>query len=342
MRSRFLLPTVALFGVATGGLHPLVSLGLARLGQGEIIVGLVTAAFYLGAFSGAIGCRYLVELLGYRRSFAVVATVGSISTAALSLTDLWWVWMLLRLLAGCALGVYYVTVESWIIRATRPSERNINLAAYETVRLTAVALGPLILSLASIISGFMGAALAMVAAGLPLVLIRKDPALGRDMEQAPAPLLGVVWRVPAAVAACLIAGVYAGSFYGLGSLFASGLGWTDAGVPIFMTAVLLAPVLTQVPLGTLADRFGRRFLILVATGVAAISGAALSLGIGADHLTTIALTMLCGGACYPLYALGVGLMSESLEPREILAGNGLTNVAYNIGAISGPLQQPRQ
>jgi hypothetical protein len=116
MRSRFLLPTVALFGVATGGLHPLVSLGLARLGQGEIIVGLVTAAFYLGAFSGAI-----------------------------------------------------------------------------------------------------------------------------------------------------------------------------------------------------------------------------SLGIGADHLTTIALTMLCGGACYPLYALGVGLMSESLEPREILAGNGLTNVAYNIGAISGPI-----
>src|SRR5258708_29423696 len=96
MRSRFLLPTVALFGVATGGLHPLVSLGLARLGQGEIIVGLFTAAFYLGAFSGAIGCRFLVEFLWYRRSFSVLATLGPPSTAPPFPAPLLWGWIVLR------------------------------------------------------------------------------------------------------------------------------------------------------------------------------------------------------------------------------------------------------
>lgn len=337
MRSRFLLPTVALFGIATGGLHPLVSLGLTKLGQGEIIVGVVTAAFYVGAFSGAVGCRNLVHLLGYRRSFFAIATVASVSTAALSLTDVWWVWMILRLLAGCALGAYYVAVESWIVRSTGPSQRNMNLATYETVRLIAVASGPLILSLAAIVSGYIGAALAMGVGALPLLLIRNEPTLSLARESTPTPLVGISLRVPAALAACLVAGVYAGSFYGLGALFVSGLGWTDAGVAIFMTTVLLAPVLTQVPLGTLADRLGRRFLILLISAVAVLIGTVLSLNVSTDHIIITALAMLFGGACYPLYALGFGLLSESLTPDELLTGNGLTNIAYNIGAITGPI-----
>jgi MFS family permease len=330
------LPAVTLFGVATGGLHPVIGLRLAGLGQGEIVVGAVAAAFYSGAFAGALGCRYLVGVLGYRRSFAVAAGVACLATAALALADLWWVWLVLRLLAGGALGAYYVIVESCIIHATRPTERSINLAAYETVRLAAIASGPLVLSLAAIVSDFLGAALAMLVAGLSLAFVREEPSMGPDADPARASLSGVISRAPAALAACLAAGTYAGSFYGLGALFASNLGWPNASVPAFMTAVLLAPVVTQVPVGSLADRFGRRFLILATTGMAVVVGALLSFGFGGPF-TMVALAALFGGACYPLYSLGVGLMGESVEAREVVAADGLANVAYNIGAIGGPL-----
>ena len=148
---------------------------------------------------------------------------------------------------------------------------------------------------------------------------------------------GAIWRTPAAPAACLIAGVYAGSFNGLGAVFATRIGWDRATASLFMGAVFLAPVLAQLPLGAAADRLGRRWLMLWVTGGAATIGFVLAT-IGSTSLSVIVgSAMLFGGLCYPLYALGVGLLTESLPPGGILAAASLANIAYDLGAMSGPL-----
>lgn len=202
--------------------------------------------------------------------------------------------------------------------------------------MAAVASGPIILSLAALVSGFVVAALAMAAAALPVLWIRGPESI-MPTTQGPKLLLGLVRRAPTALASCLVSGMYAGSFMGLGALFALGMGARGASLAAFMSAVLLAPALTQLPLGALADRLGQRFLVLLASGAATIIGTALTIGAGSHPTSMIVLAMAFGGVCYPLYALGIGLMSESLDPTEILAGSGLANVAYNIGAICGPL-----
>ena len=166
MAGAVLFPTVVFFSIAIGGVHPLVSLRLLELGGDERTVGLVTGASYLGALLGAFTCRYAVSRLGPRGTLLAASLIGALSTAALMGADSWRAWVVLRLVAGYGLGAYYVVVEGWLVRLTARSVRGVGLAAYETVRLVALAAGPVVLSIIPIGSALVVAAATMLAAAL--------------------------------------------------------------------------------------------------------------------------------------------------------------------------------
>ena len=113
-RLRFLYLAVPFFGIATGGLYPIIALRLSSQGHSELTIGFVATAWFVGAFLGSASYAIVVNKLGYRRAFLITALVAAVGTWAMSVTDVTLHWILLRLVAGYALGGHYVVVDSWI------------------------------------------------------------------------------------------------------------------------------------------------------------------------------------------------------------------------------------
>src|SRR3546814_2914669 len=59
-----------------------------------------------------------------------------------------------------------------------------------------------------------------------------------------------------------VTGVMMGAFYGLGAVFARGVGLNTAGTALFMSATILGGVALQWPLGRLSDLVDRRRVIV--------------------------------------------------------------------------------
>src|SRR5690606_7237946 len=81
---------------------------------------------------------------------------------------------------------------------------------------------------------------------------------------------------PLGIIGCFAVGVGNGAFWGLGPLFAQGIGLPVAGISIFMSAVIVGGMLMQVPLGRLSDRLDRRKLIITACLANTLLGIAIS------------------------------------------------------------------
>jgi len=145
-RAKFLLGTVPIFAIATTAVFPILSLEMKRQGFGEDTIGAITSFYYFGAVTGAFTFGRLVGYVGQRGSIALVAIVAAVSTLGLRLTDDLQSWLMLRFVTGYALGAFYLVMDSWIgSLATRPVRGRL-YATYDTVRLLATAVGPLLLT----------------------------------------------------------------------------------------------------------------------------------------------------------------------------------------------------
>src|SRR5205814_2364057 len=116
-------------------------------------------------------------------------------------------------------------------------------------------------------------------------------------------------------------------------LLSRGYGETLAGG---LMAVLFAGVVAaQLPIGWLADRFGRRRVLLACHGL-------LLAGLVLVPLTpwTLPLALqlfVVGAACGALYPLGLALLGERLPKDALGEANAWYLAANCAGSLSGPL-----
>ncbi len=87
-------------------------------------------------------------------------------------------------------------------------------------------------------------------------------------------------------------------------------------------------------LGSLSDRFGRRKVILVALGGAALDYAAMAL---APSLTVLFVARMVGGITAGLMSTANAYVADVTPPAERAKGFGLIGAAFGVGFIVGPL-----
>src|SRR4030095_9694462 len=99
---------------------------------------------------------------------------------------------------------------------------------------------------------------------------------------------------------------------------------------------ILGAALVQWPIGRLADRNDRRFLMLIAIAIAVAAQSAMVWFAKSDAIVLIALAAAIGAASLALYPLSSS-HAQDLAGREnaVEVSSGLL-LAYTIGAIVGP------
>lgn len=335
-KSRSLLTAVPIFGLATGALFPIVALRLQELGSDPAFIGLVTTLYYCGSFIAAATFGKVLSRIGYRAGFAVSALFAATASYALTITDSQLGWLILRFIGGFSLGAYYVVVDGWFQALADRRSRGKLFATYETVRLAATAGGPFLMVLGSATASLWIVAFAYLASVLPAILTQ-EPDNKNSRTFRFRGLIDTVRCFPAAVLVAACGGMANASFYGLSAIYASGIELSVEAIAFFVAFVLVAPAISEIPLGALADRLTRMRIAAYCAAIAATACMVLIWLEAPPLWLACAGGALVGGAMVPMYAFGLSRIVDASDEADIVQATSAGLLAYNMGALAGPV-----
>jgi MFS family permease len=328
-------------GLIFGFEPPLMAMVLNRAANSTVAIGSVIAVSLVSIV--LIGPVYprVIARIGLQRS--VVAGVA-FSILVLLLMPLWprlWPWLLLRVLTGLAFGLSWIASEIWMNRATPDSARGTVMGIYGTVFSIGTAAGPLLLEFTGTTGPwpFVTGAVCLGLTLLPLALLpqvaESSARHAADHTQSLRDLPRILPVAPAVMAAALIAGLVESADLSLLPLYGLRDGLSEQSALLLLTVFLAGNVVLQLPIGLLADRFGRRLML----GVCAVTsgvGPLLLQGCLHQPLFLWPLLFVWGGTLYAFYSQGVALLGEVFDASDVAGANTLFVMIYCCGGVFGP------
>jgi MFS family permease len=323
-------------GLIFGFLPPLIALSLSRLGYSSFAIGAVTAASLIAVILCGPFYPRVISRLGLKRCI-----VSGIIFAAgiLLLMPLWPslpAWFVLRFVAGCALGLVWIASEIWMNSASGTESRGAVMGVYGTVFSIGIVAGPVLLEF----TGTQGAKPFIVGAGcliltlLPLALLRR--ATGAAQEFAPLRgLPGVLKNAPIVMLAAFVAGLVESADLTLLPLFGLHSGLDERAALLLVAVFMAGNVILQVPIGLLADRYGRKFLLGLCALTSCIGPLLLQASL-ASPLLLWPLLFVWGGTLYAFYSQGVALLGEEFAVEDLATANTAFVMVYCMGGVIGP------
>ncbi len=333
-----LLLAIGILLLGSGLLGTLVSLRAAIAGYSNTVIGIIMSAFFIGYIIGAYLCPRLIRDVGHIRAFSALAAVAAAAMIIHGLIINPYVWWLLRIITGiCIIGLYMV-VESWLNSLIKThQQRGRIFSIYIMTTLVALGLGQFLLLIygPTEMASFALGALFFSMALVPIAITR----LSQPPKVAvPHLRLRKMARIsPLGTFGAFCSGLTSGALWGLGPLYAQGLGYGNTGIALFISAIILGGVLLQFPIGHQSDLHDRRKVLTLV----AIAGActALVMYFVATYSNTLfyALVILYGGFSFTIYALCVSHTNDHIQPEEVMEATRTLLLLNGIGAAIGPI-----
>ena len=113
-------------------------------------------------------------------------------------------------------------------------------------------------------------------------------------------------------------------------------GLSVAWVSVILASFSVGGIVSQLPLGTLSDRIGRRPVFLIALGGGAMSFFVAS-AFEASVVAVVILLFIAGMFVGSIFSLGIAYMSD-LTPKELLpTRKSSLRIFFSLGSLTGPL-----
>lgn len=314
---------------------PLIAFTLSRLGYSSFAIGAVTASSLVAVILCGPFYPRLIIRLGLKRCI-----VGGILVAAalLLLMPLWLnvpVWLALRFIAGCALGLVWIASEIWM-NSVAGIARGTIMGIYGTVFSIGIVAGPVLLEFTGTEGAkpFAVGAAGLVLTLLPLALLRTAAGAAQFFTPLRG-LAGALRTAPIVLLAALVAGLVESADLTLLPLFGTHAGLDERAALLLVAVFMAGNVVLQVPIGMLADRHGRRLLL----GICAAAGCIGPLLLPASLRSPLLLWPLLfvwGGTLYAFYSQGVALLGEEFPVENLPSANTLFVMVYCFGGVIGP------
>ncbi len=323
-------------GLTFGFQPPLIALVLSRSGYSSVAIGAVTAASLVAVI--LLGPLYpaLIARLGLRRSVMAGIGCGAAILLLMPLAVGIPSWLCLRFLTGCTLGLSWIASEIWLNTVSGADARGTVMGIYGTVFSLGVVAGPSLLELTGTRgwTPFTVGAAGLVLTQVPLVLLRAAPSASQTFTPL-ARLTGVVRAAPLVMLAAWVAGLVEAADLTLLPLFGLHAGFGERMALSLLAVFMAGNVVLQVPIGLLADRFGRRLLLAVCALLSAL-GPLLLQPFFATPALLWPLLFLWGGTLYAFYSQGVALLGAEFATEELATANTAFVMVYCLGGVIGP------
>ena len=330
-----LLLSYGLLLLANGLFSTLLGVRTQVEGFSATLVGFIVASYFTGLLLGGLFASRVVIRVGHIRSFAAFASIMSVSALLHPIFVSAYAWMLFRLASGfCMAGMIMVT-ESWLNEAASNKTRGQILSFYMITNYFAAGCGQFLLNIGDP-SEFLLFSLASIIfslALLPVLLTRAKapvPTHSRRMH------VWTLYRIaPLGVIGVFCCGLVNSSIHGLGPVYATNVGLSQAQLSTFMATLIMSGLFLQWPIGHLSDRIGRGpLLVYIPLTVVA---AAIALLFADRFILILAGAGFFGAFVFTLYSLSAATANDMVNAEQRVQVAGALLITYGLGAVSGPI-----
>ena len=312
----------------------LLPLEAHTFGWSTSAIGLTGSAYYLGFIFGCLSIAHLIRRVGHIRAHAAAVAAATLAILLASMSESYWLWLVLRFLTGWSLASLYTVIESWLNETVEDGRRGAVLAIYTMISLGAMVAGQVLVELDvfELDDLFAVAAVLIVAAAIPVALTeQRQPSVPHELQ--------FNWRVAfdasqVGLVCAGLSGLVAGLLWTVGVVVAAESLADPAAGARFIAAVLMGGLVLQFPAGRLSDLVDRRWVILL---LGLIGTVAAGLWVF-DVLAGAGLYLvgfLCGGAAMPMYAISIAHANDNANGHFLPIASGML-MANALGAVSGP------
>jgi len=332
---------VSISGFSQGMLLPLISAIFERDGVSSALNGLNATGLYIGTLLVSPFMEAPLRRFGYK---PIIIGGGVLVFCSLLLFPLWEsvvFWDILRLLIGIGDHALHFSTQTWITSFSSQQRLGRNIAIYGLSFGTGFAVGPLFVPLVNIFEGLpfiVSGILCMLAWSLVFRLKNEFPDVikGKVAEER------FFTRFKATIAVAWLAflgpfgyGFLESSLNAMYPVYALRSGISLTLVSFILVSFSFGGMVSQLPLGVLSDKIGRRPVFLMALGGGAVSFFVAST-VETSTIAVMSMFFIAGLFVGSIYSLGISYMSE-LTPKQLLpTGNLLCGIFFSVGSLTGP------
>lgn len=333
--------SVLLLQLSSGGVGPLDALSGLALSFSREQIGLLGSAHFLGFFIGCWWAPRLMGGIGHSRAFAAFTATGAIGLLGHYLIIDPYAWAVMRVASGLCVAGCYTVIEAWLQAKVTNETRGRTMGVYRMVDMTGSLAAQMVISVlapASYVS-YNLLALLCCAAILPITLSKTTQP---DTPTAPRlhPMLAVT-RSPLAAAGAVVAALSSASFRMVGPIYGQEVGLATTQIAWFLAAFVLGGALAQIPVGWLADKYDRRW-VLIGMSFASV-GSCFATALMTDLSTTGIMINagIFGLTTFPIYSIAAAHAHDFATADERVELSAALMFWFAVGAIAAPLLASR-
>ena len=340
---RLLISFAALFMSAyfvqlgSGSLGPLDALSAQTFGWSNGQIGLLGSAHFAGFFIGCWAMPRMIGWAGHSRAFATAAAIGAIGVILHPVLQGPEYWAGLRVLSGISIAGCYTVVEGWMQAKMTKQNRGRIFGVYRFVDILGSIVAQSMVALlepTAYVSYNIIAIFCMLSL-VPLAVTRQVPPV---VDHPPVLQPLKAWGVsPLACFAIIIAGATGASFRMVGPLFAVEFGLSPEEVAGFLIAAVVGAAAAQIPVGWLADKLDRRWVLNGLSFAAILVCAFMTLFVAPGDFTgALIVSAGFGATSITIYSVASAHSNDFCPEDFGVELNAALIFFFSLGAILAP------
>lgn len=321
----------SLVGLITGYTLPLISLRLAALGHGTVLLGVISALPAVGIFLSS----FITPMLSRRMKVKIVLVLSllvlSASTVASCLLTDPLALILPRLTTGFASGVVVVIGESWITGAASDRYKATFTGIYASAFTGFQLMGPLLIAASDAYAGFVAWSIGITTAVCALMIVFCHN-VARSKEKAPIPYRHILKTMTAIAVGVLCFSFFDASVLSLFPLYGMVNGLTESTAVLLVTVIFLGDALLQPLMGWMVDKLGIRRVHISCGIIFCI----LLMLVPLSFNFLYALFLNCfilGAVAGAIYTLSLVRAGNRFSGQKLIVANSIFGVIWGVGSI---------
>jgi MFS family permease len=328
--------SVAISYLGVGLVAPLIAIVLSEYNANSFIIGLVgttmfaaftLASFPVGTVTDRVGPKPILVggLIVYGASIMLFAVIRDIK-----------LFFIARAIEGVGAAAISVATETMISRLSNPNERAQRMSYYALSVGAGWAMGPmagtLLFGIRTELPFIACFAFSLLAALLATASIPSTTSTDHHIPEITKKLSLKIF-VP--ISAGALYGYLMSSLVTLFPIYLKALlSVAETEMGGIITAVIIGTILSQIPIGRAADRFGKRRTLLVCSVLLTVVFTVMTFHTNWRYfLITGAFAGALAGSFYPI---GLAMIGGLVSKERLGAANSLFSLAFGIGSLTGP------